>query len=44
MTILTSFSEAEFEVISGPPVADEEQQQVEIFIDFVEEAMQFCMV
>jgi len=44
MTILTSYSEAEFEVISGPPVADEEQQQVEKFIDIVEEAMQFCMV
>ncbi|MCZ6803047.1 MAG: hypothetical protein O7D86_03700 [Proteobacteria bacterium] len=44
MTILTSFSGAEFEVISGPPVADEEQEQVEKFIDFVQEAMQFCIV
>lgn len=44
MTILVSFSEAEFEIIAGAPIEGKEQEQVTMFIDFVEEAMQFCMV
>ncbi len=44
MAILTTFSEAEFEQVAGKPIKVEEQAQVSMFIDFVQEAMQFCMV
>tara|TARA_R110000782_G_scaffold53221_16_gene113523 strand:- start:1704 stop:2318 length:615 start_codon:yes stop_codon:yes gene_type:complete len=44
MTILTSFSEAEFEQVAGAPIKGEEEAQVSMFIDFVQEAIQFCMV
>lgn len=44
MTILTTFSEAEFEQVAGAPIKGEEEAQVSMFIDFVQEAIQFCMV
>ena len=44
MAILTSFSEAEFEQVAGAPIKGEEEAQVSMFIDFVQEAIQFCMV
>jgi hypothetical protein len=44
MTILASFSEEEFELVAGAPIKGDEQAQVSMFIDFVQEAMQFCMV
>lgn len=44
MTILTSFSEAEFEQVAGKPIKGEEEAQVSMFIDFVQEAIQFCIV
>ena len=44
MTILTLFSEAELEQIAGAPIKGEEEAQVSMFIDFVQEAIQFCMV
>ncbi len=44
MTILTCFPEKEFEIISGLPGEADEQEQVEKFIDFVEESMQFCFM
>ena len=44
MTILTTFSEAEFEQVAGVPIKGEEEAQVSMFIDFVQEAIQFCMV
>ena len=44
MTILTSFSEADFEKVAGTPIKGEEEAQVSMFIDFVQEAIQFCMV
>lgn len=44
MTILTTFSEAEFEQVAGKPIKGEEQAQLSMFIDFVQEAIQFCIV
>ena len=44
MTILTTFTEAEFEVVAGAPIPGDERAQVSMFIDFVQEAIQFCMV
>ncbi len=44
MTILTSFSEAEFEQVAGTPIKGQEEGQVSMFIDFVQEAIQFCIV
>jgi hypothetical protein len=44
MTILTTFTEAEFEQVAGAPIKGEEQAQLSMFVDFVQEAIQFCMV
>ncbi len=44
MTILTTFTEAEFEIVAGAPIPGDERAQVSMFIDFVQEAIQFCMV
>lgn len=44
MTIMTCFSEAEFEIISGPPQAGKEEDQVQQFVDFIQESLQFCFV
>ena len=44
MTIFTSFSEKEFEQVAGVPIKGEEEAQVSMFIDFVQEAIQFCFV
>lgn len=44
MTVMTCLPEAEFGIISASLQAGKEEEQVQQFVNFIQESLQFCFV